>query len=85
MLILVGISNFTNKTANSDMQNKLMHYYDTLCRVRITVMVSFNGRVDIRFPDVEWAEVELCIRFLGPKLLQCFDIVGWVAGRASGL
>jgi len=29
--------------------------------------------------------VRACVRVLSALCLQCFDAVGWVAGRASGL
>ena len=41
-----------------------------------------NGTSD---PPSDCVEIDYCASRIPPACLQCFDAVGWAAGRASGL
>ena len=65
---------------------------ESLLGYMLTQVVVYNGRKIVVFYVVVAAvgihdacALDFCCSFLLLFFLQCFDAVGWAAGRASGL
>ena len=65
-----------------------MHCYIALhCGdVHGTVMHRIRCERTFTVPSIVYVYIQLNLIFrIDEKCLQCFDVLGWVAGRASGL